>query len=179
MLALFAGLATAEDCQPHQTLAELVDVDYTLQSNRFVKTVTVVAIGDLSASEFENPVLDRVVYSTPPTDGVQEYRLLVTPIDKPARCPKHRVIASDSWYAYDKTDPWIKGIRVYGADTISITKMFETKSKDDVEIVIRSETWIKFIDAINKASVGECDTRIHLDAVSVKILTDILCHVGK
>lgn len=76
--------------------------------------LVVTACGEVPTGGYKNPKLVRVVYVTPPDDGMQEYYFFA---DKPSgQVPQviTAIEASDTWKRYTEEAPWLKGLRIYG-----------------------------------------------------------------
>lgn len=67
--------------------------------------------------------LVRVAYVTPPADGIQDYVLFAVPPSGFATQVISEVKAGNRWKGYAKEAPWIKGIRVHGADEGVVVQM--------------------------------------------------------
>lgn len=85
--------------------------------------LVVTATGQVNTGGWTNARLLRAHYDTPPADGIQDYFLLATPPDGFATQVISEVKASDSWKTYKKDAPWLKGVRIHGAEGSTVVKM--------------------------------------------------------
>ena len=74
--------------------------------------LVVKASGNVPTGGWSHPGLSRVVYITPPADGIQDYEFMATPPSGMATDIISRVEAADSW---DNPPQWVKGVRVKSA----------------------------------------------------------------
>ena len=85
--------------------------------------LVVTVSGQVPTGGYEKAKLVRVVYATPPDDGIQDYVLFAVPPSGFATQVISEVKAADRWKGYEKEAPWLKGIRVHGVDDGVVVKM--------------------------------------------------------
>jgi hypothetical protein len=88
-------------------------VEWSTQ-DRLPPNLVVDVVGEVPTGGYTNVKLIRVKHTTPPKDGIQEYRLVATPPDGPATQVITELKARDVWKAYTQEAPWLKGVRVLG-----------------------------------------------------------------
>lgn len=116
VLAMGSVALGVDDKKPKATpVGAVVSVNFAIQESN-PPTLVVTAIGQVSSGGYGNPKLIRVTYVTPPADGIQDYHMIATPPDGPAIQVISQVTAVDRWPSYTKEAPWLKGIRVHGAN---------------------------------------------------------------
>ena len=94
-----------------QLIAEVTDVSVSwLESDPPFLVVN--AKGKVATNGWTEPNLSRVVYVTPPEDGIQEYEFYATPPTGIVPQVETPVAAADRWH--DPAD-WVKGVRVKSA----------------------------------------------------------------
>ena len=123
-----AGLAQAEKPggkKPAQApvVKKILEVQYAEQEIE-PPNLVVTAVGQVPTAGYRDVQLVRVRYTTPPKDGIQDYYLRAMPPSGIAAQVISKVKASDTWKAYRKEAPWIKGVRVHGVDGGVVVKMF-------------------------------------------------------
>lgn len=94
-----------------QLIAEVTDVSVSILE-KHPPILVVHASGRVSSGGWTNPGLSRVVYITPPADGIQEYKFMATPPSGANIGVMLPVAAQDSW---DDPSAWVKGVRVMSA----------------------------------------------------------------
>jgi len=115
VLLLLQSVSAAEDTkkpQP-QIIGKILKVDYTIQK-KIPPNLLVTAIGQVPTAGYTKVQLVRVIYVTPPQDGIQDYILFAVPPSGPAAQVISDVEATNQWEAYDREARWIKGFRVHG-----------------------------------------------------------------
>ena len=100
----------------------ILSVDYSIEK-KIPPNLVVDATGQVPTSGYSKVQLMRVVYATPPEDGIQDYVLLAVPPSDQAAAVVSEVKAVDRWTGYEREAPWIKGMRVHGVDDGVIVKM--------------------------------------------------------
>lgn len=97
------------------TVPTILEVEWAEQEIN-PPNLVVKAKGQVSTSGYKDPQLNRVVYVIPPMDGIQDYYLTAVPPPQGTIVTPvlSTVEAANSWKAYQKDAPWIKGIRVHG-----------------------------------------------------------------
>lgn len=132
LLALLASIGLAVDTAVAQqsaqesqspVVAKILDVAYVEQEIN-PPNLVVTATGEVPTAGYSKATLERVTYVAPPADGIQDYFLRATPPSGVAAQVVSRVKASNTWKGYRENAPWIKGIRVHGADEGVMVKMF-------------------------------------------------------
>ncbi len=94
-----------------QLIAEVTDVSVSYLESQ-PPIMVVIASGNVSTPGWTNPGLSRMVYITPPADGIQEYEFMATPPSGIVQQVITPIAAKDEW-----RDPpaWIRGVRVKSA----------------------------------------------------------------
>lgn len=107
-------------------LKKILKVDLKIQTSK-PPNLLVTATGEVNTGGYEKDkvTLTRVVYVTPPADGIQEYELRAVRPDGIVIQVISEVQASDTWQDYRKEAPWIKGVRVLGVGKGIVVKMFD------------------------------------------------------
>jgi hypothetical protein len=105
------------------TVKTILEVTYAIQESE-PPNLVVTAVGQVNSGEYKDVKLTRVKYTKPPKDGIQEYVLSAVPPSGAAIQVISKVTATDTWKAYKKEAPWIKGIRVKGAGDGVVVKKF-------------------------------------------------------
>lgn len=124
-----SGVASGDEKEKDQKKSEpqivkkILKVEYVIEKIN-PPNLVVTAMGEVPTGGFEKVKLVRVVYITPPEDGIQDYILFALPPSGPAAQVISQVEAKDTWSGYAKEAPWIKGIRVHGVDHGVVVKMF-------------------------------------------------------
>ena len=113
------GLAIAASCvspsfgaEP-KTVKSITNVEYVIQKTN-PPVLVVTADGEVPTGGWKNPSLTRVVYVTPPADGIQDYTFRATPPDGVATQVITPIKATNNWTNYAKEAPWLKGVRIHG-----------------------------------------------------------------
>lgn len=89
--------------------------------------LVVTATGEVRTGGWSGAKLTRKKYDTPPKDGIQDYTLTAVPPEGFATLAFETVMASDTWKAYTKDAPWLKGIRIHGEGKGVVVKMLDGK----------------------------------------------------
>ena len=94
-----------------QLIAEITDVSVTILESE-PPILVVHASGKVSSGGWSHPGLSRVVYITPPADGIQDYNFMATPPANQAIDVMTPIAAEDRWH---NPPEWLKGVRVKSA----------------------------------------------------------------
>ena len=123
---LVLGLALVGFAQENMrgpgVVARILKVEVLIQESA-PPNLVVSAIGRVPTGGYSNATLVRAVYTKPPADGIQDYFLLATPPSGIATQVLSQVSATDTWPAYTRAAPWLKGIRVHGVGEGVVVKM--------------------------------------------------------
>jgi hypothetical protein len=140
-------------------VGKIISVEYAIEESE-PPNLVVEAVGQVPTNGFKNPQLVRVVYVTPPADGIQDYVFYAEPptgISLPALTP---IKAANKWKAYGKEAPWLKGLRVHGIGDGIVVKMLSEdghppEGKDTfVGVSKKGNLQEALDDAIQKARAG-------------------------
>lgn len=115
VLLLLQSVSVAEDTkkpQP-QIVGKILKVD-SIMEKIMPPNLLVTAVGQVPTEGYTKVQLVRVIYVTPPEDGIQDYILFAVPPSGPAAQVLSEVKATNTWEAYDREARWIKGFRVHG-----------------------------------------------------------------
>lgn len=115
------GKKTVSQTAP-KIVKTILKVDYLIQESS-PPNLVVTAVGQVNTGGFTRPTLVRVLYATPPADGIQDYVLFAVPPSGPATQVISQVKASDTWNRYTESAPWLKGVRVHGVDDDVVVQM--------------------------------------------------------
>ena len=115
----------AKKAEP-KTVATIVKVELAIQEIA-PPNLVVTATGEVPTGGWSGAKLTRKTYVTPPKDGIQDYTLTAVPPDGVAAQVISTVKASDTWKAYTKEAPWLKGVRVHGEGKGVVVKMLDGK----------------------------------------------------
>ena len=124
-LFVLASHGTAQEKGP-RVVTKILKVDLVEQQSE-PPSLVVTATGQVPTGGYSNVKLLRAVYATAPNDGIQDYFLLAERPDGIAAQVVSKVKASDTWKAYTKEAPGLKGIRVHGMAGGVVVKMIAGK----------------------------------------------------
>jgi hypothetical protein len=119
---LLGPIGSAQEKPGPRLVGKILNVDTKVQVSDPPNLIVAVT-GQVTTGGYTKPRLLRAVYATPPEDGIQDYFLLAIPPDGIAAQVISEVKASDSWKAYTKEAPWLKGVRVHGVNGGVVTVM--------------------------------------------------------
>jgi len=119
--------AKAQDKEPQpQMVATILKVGIDIEESN-PPNLVVTATGQVPTGGYTKTRLLRATYTTPPDDGMQDYFLLAVPPGGIAPQIVSKVSASNTWKAYTKEAPWLKGIRVHGVGKGLVVEMLKGK----------------------------------------------------
>jgi hypothetical protein len=115
VLLLLQSVSVAEDTkkpQP-QIVGKILRVGSSIEKI-MPPNLLVTVVGQVPTEGYTKVQLVRVIYETPPEDGIQDYILFAVPPSGPAVQVLSEVKATNRWTAYSREAPWFKGFRVHG-----------------------------------------------------------------
>jgi hypothetical protein len=126
VLALSDPLAGQDRKAGPVTVKTILKVEFETQQTDPPNLVVIVT-GQVPTGGWSSPTLTRKKYDAPPADGIQDYTLTAVPPSGIVTQVLSKVEASDSWKGYTVKAPWLKGVRVHGADKGVVVKMLDGK----------------------------------------------------
>jgi len=123
--ALILLLVANAHPQGLRVAGKILKVDYIEEQNSLVVT----AVGAANYDNHNKAQLIRAVYANPPEDGIQDYFLMIVRVDGPGDGTTE-TSARNTWVAYKKEAPWLKGIRVHGGVVVKERLINKASGKD-------------------------------------------------
>ena len=124
-LNLLAAEPAKEKPAEPPLVKKILKVDFAIQES-LPPNLVVTATGEVNTGGYDKDkvTLTRVVYVTPPADGMQEYHLRAVTPEGIVTQVISKVEGRDTWKDYLKEAPWIKGVRVLGMGKGIVEKKF-------------------------------------------------------
>ena len=156
--------ANVDDPKP-QLVPVIEDVTYAVQ--KINPPVLIVKVtGQVRTLGYSKPTLTRTQSVTPPQDGVQDYQFTAIPPTGIAGQALAEVHAEDAWPDFEKSAPWLKGVRIRGTGT-------------GVKLIwIKADVIVPLAEMTGKAKVGQV-VEIQVNQATAKpVPTDVVISVG-
>ncbi len=108
------------------TVKTILKVEFAIQEIN-PPNLVVTATGQVPTGGWSGAKLTRKKYDTPPADGIQDYTLTAVAPTGIVTQALSKVEARDTWSRYTVEAPWLKGVRIHGADKGVVVKMLDGK----------------------------------------------------